>query len=278
MITKKSVTTSDGVRLSYLEAGAGKPLVLIPGWSQTAEQFKYQLEGLSDRYHVIAVDMRGHGDSDKPLFGYRIQRLAKDVADVLKALDLKDVTIMGHSMGCSVLWCYFDLFGAERIGKFVFCDEPPLLTSNPAWSPEELENAGAVFSPEAVTGTANALAGRDGIATTEGFLGGMVTKAMSAETMKWTVACNLKMPRKLSADLIYNHCHQDWRDVFPRINVPSLFISGRVSLIPWKSVAWAAAQTKGSQLEIFEESEGGQHFMFVENPTKFNAILAKFIG
>ena len=47
MITKHSVTTSDGVRLSYLEAGSGKPLVLIPGWSQTAEQFRHQLEGLS---------------------------------------------------------------------------------------------------------------------------------------------------------------------------------------------------------------------------------------
>jgi pimeloyl-ACP methyl ester carboxylesterase len=278
MITKNSVTTSDGVRLSYLEAGSGKPLVLIPGWSQTAEQFKFQLEGLSDRYHVIALDLRGHGDSDKPVFGYRIQRLAKDVADVLKALDLKDVTILGHSMGCSVLWCYFDLFGAERIGKFVFCDEPPLLTSNPAWSSEELENAGALFSPEAVTGTANALAGPDGVATTEAFLGGMVTKAMTTETMKWTVACNLKMPRKLAAELVYNHCHQDWRDVFARINVPSLFICGRVSMIPWKSVAWASGQTKGSQLEIFEESEGGQHFMFVENPTKFNAILANFVG
>ena len=103
MITKNSVTTSDGVRLSYLEAGSGKPLVLIPGWSQTAEQFKFQLEGLSDRYHVIALDLRGHGDSDKPVFGYRIQRLAKDVADVLKALDLKDVTILGHSMGCFVV-------------------------------------------------------------------------------------------------------------------------------------------------------------------------------
>ena len=39
---------------------------MIPGWSQTAEQFKYQLSGLSDRYRVIAVDMRGHGESDNP--------------------------------------------------------------------------------------------------------------------------------------------------------------------------------------------------------------------
>ena len=63
---------ADGTKLSYLEAGAGKTLLMVPGWSQTAEQFKHQLEGLSDKYRVIALDMRGHGDSDKPTFGYRI--------------------------------------------------------------------------------------------------------------------------------------------------------------------------------------------------------------
>jgi pimeloyl-ACP methyl ester carboxylesterase len=43
------VTTSDGVRLHYVEAGAGKPVVMIPGWSQTAAQFKYQIVGLQER-------------------------------------------------------------------------------------------------------------------------------------------------------------------------------------------------------------------------------------
>lgn len=278
MVAKKSISVSDGTKLSYLDSGSGKTLVLIPGWSQTAEQFRYQFEGLSGRYRVIGFDMRGHGDSEKPRFGYRIQRLAKDVYDALQGLDLKEVTILGHSMGCSVLWCYFDLFGTERISKFIFCDEPPFLTSNPAWSAEELENAGASFSPDAVTDAVNALAGPDGVAITEDLLRRMVTQAMPAETLQWIIDCNLKMPRKLSADLVYNHSHQDWRDVFSRINIPSLFIGGRVSCIPQKGVAWAAGQVKGSRLEIFEESEGGQHFMFIENPSKFNSILTEFIG
>lgn len=277
-IHSRSVTVSDGVRLSYLEAGSGRPLVLVPGWSQTAEQFRHQLEGLSDRYRVIAIDMRGHGDSDKPAHGYKIQRLSKDVWDMLRALDLNGVTILGHSMGCSVLWCYFDLFGAERIARFVFCDEPPMLTQNPAWSAKELEDAGAIFTAEAVTQTQNALAGPDGVATTEGFIGGMVTKAMGADTLRWMIDANLKLPRAHAATLLYNHCHQDWRDVIPRVNVPTLYIGGRVSLVPWKSVAWSAAQVPGAKLEIFEEAEGGQHFMFVENPAKFNRILAEFIG
>jgi pimeloyl-ACP methyl ester carboxylesterase len=53
---------------------------------------------------VIAVDMRGHGESDKPDNGYAIQRLAKDVQDLLAARNLTDVTLMGHSMGSSVIW------------------------------------------------------------------------------------------------------------------------------------------------------------------------------
>jgi non-heme chloroperoxidase len=277
-IERRSVTTSDGVRLNVLEAGSGRPLVMVPGWSQTAAQFRRQIEGLSDRYRVIALDMRGHGDSDKPAHGYKIQRLAKDVWDVLRALDLKDVAILGHSMGCSVLWCYFDLFGAERIGRFVFCDEPPMLTSNPAWSAQQAEDAGAIFTPEAVTQTMNALAGPDGVATTKGFVGGMVTSAMPADTLAWMIEENLKLPRGHAATLIYNHCHQDWRDVIPRIDVPCLFIGGRVSLVPWKSVAWAASQVNGARLEIFEEAEGGQHFMFEENPAKFNRIVADFLG
>jgi pimeloyl-ACP methyl ester carboxylesterase len=277
-IEKRSIKTADGVRLNVLEAGRGKPLVLIPGWSQTAAQFRRQLEGLSDRYRVIAIDMRGHGDSDKPAHGYRIQRLAQDVRQALVAMDLQDVTILGHSMGCSVLWCYFDLFGAERVSKFVFCDEPPMLTADPTWTAQQAEDAGAIFTPEAVTQTMNALAGPDGVATTTGFVGGMVTSKMPPETLQWMIAENLKLPRAHAATLLYNHCHQDWRDVFARIDVPSLFIGGRVSLVPWKSVAWAASQVKGARLEIFEEAEGGQHFMFEENPAKFNRVLAEFIG
>src|SRR5205823_1143182 len=56
--TKGVVTTNDGVTLRYEEAGSGKPLVCIPGWSQTAAQFKHQLTGLSDRYRVTADPRR----------------------------------------------------------------------------------------------------------------------------------------------------------------------------------------------------------------------------
>ncbi|MGD8715725.1 MAG: alpha/beta hydrolase [Desulfobacterales bacterium] len=274
----KHITTSDGVKLHYLEAGSGQALVMIPGWSQTAEQFKYQIQGLSDRYRTIALDMRGHGESEKVVFGYKISRLAKDLYDVLTGLDLDDVVVLGHSMGCSVIWNYCDLFGPERLSKLILVDQMPFITSNPTWSEPEKEASGAIFDPQSLYDTINALAGPNGEETTRGFIGGMVTAAISEEEKDWILQCNFRFPRVHAATLLYNHSTQDWRDLIPRINLPTLIVGGRVSLIPWKSQAWIHEQIPGSRLEIFEEKEGGQHFMFIEGWEKFNQIVSDFIG
>jgi non-heme chloroperoxidase len=276
--TAGQVTTSDGINLHYLEAGSGKPILMIPGWSQTAEQFKYQLSGLSDRYRVIAVDMRGHGESDKPEFGYKISRLAKDVHDTIHALDLDEVNILGHSMGSSVIWNYYDMFGPERVSKLLLIDQMPMITSNPAWSEEERINSGAIFDPQSLYETINALAGPDGVETTRGFIGGMLTKAVSEEEKAWIIERNLTMPRRHAATLLYNHSTQDWRDLIPRIELPTLVVGGRVSTVPWRSQAWVAEQIPGARLEIFEEEDGGNHFMFIEGHEKFNDIVADFVG
>jgi len=246
---RKSVTTNDGVTLRYEEVGfEGKPvLVCIPGWSQTAAQFKKQFGDLALHYRVIAVDMRGHGESDKPDNGYTIQRLAKDVQDVLVSLKLTDVTLMGHSMGNSVIWCYWQLWGRDRLSKLIFVDEPPMVTADPGWSPQEKEDAGAIFDPMSLYTTIHQLAGPDGVKTTEQFISGMFTKGF-------------------------------WRPVIPKITLPTLVVAGKASVVPWKSQVWIRKQVRGSRIEIFEENEGGSHFMFMENPDKFNRIVREFIG
>ena len=104
MIAKSlSFLTSDQVRLHYLEVGSGAPLIMIPGWSQTAEQYKFQIQELSANHRCFALDMRGHGASDKPEHGYSVHRLAKDVSEFLTQLKLDNVTLLGWSMGCSII-------------------------------------------------------------------------------------------------------------------------------------------------------------------------------
>jgi non-heme chloroperoxidase len=258
-IASKYFRTNDGVRMRYLEAGAGKPLVLVHGFSQTAEQFKFQIEGLADRYRVIALDLRGHGESEKPNFGLKIHRLAKDLREALIAAKADEVTLLGHSMGCSVIWAYWELFGADRLSKIVLTDESPMLTSNPGWTSEDVEAAGSVLTPASLWETANARVGADGEAAVRAFIEHSVTRNCPADVKEWIIQCNLRMAPKDAATLFLNHGCQDWRDTIPGITLPTLVVGGRASLIPWKSIAWIAKQIPGAQLEIFEENEGGSH-------------------
>jgi len=271
-------TTNDGVKLHYLEAGSGSPLVMIPGWSQSALEFKHQLAGLSDRYHVYAIDMRGHGESAKPNHGYRIQRFSEDVREFLGANNISNVTLAGHSMGCSVIWAYWEQYGGDRVSKLILIDQMPMITSNPNWSAQEREDAGAILDGKSLFETVNALAGAEGVKTTNEFISGMFTKQYSRDMVNWVVQENLKFPRVFAARLLFDHATNDWRDVIPLINVPTLVIGGKASLVPWKSQVWIGSQIKGARTEIFEETEGGAHFMFIENPEKFNQMVKDFNG
>ena len=152
-------TTSDGVTLRWIEKGSGRPLVMIPGWSQGAEQFQDQIDGLSDRHRVMALDMRGHGFSDKPDHGYRVARLAADLKEFLDGLGLERVIAAGHSMGTSVLWSHFDLFGPGRITDAIFIDQAPACTARPNWTETEKLEAGCLFTPESLANTASSDAG-----------------------------------------------------------------------------------------------------------------------
>src|SRR5690242_14380892 len=86
-----SITTGDSCSLAYSQQGPGngKPLLFIHGWRQTAGQWKKQISHFAEvGFRVTTYDMRGHGDSEKPAFGYRISRLAADLNDLLTALQL----------------------------------------------------------------------------------------------------------------------------------------------------------------------------------------------
>jgi pimeloyl-ACP methyl ester carboxylesterase len=275
---RRAFVTSDGVQLSYIRQGSGRPIVLIHGWSQCAEEFKHQIEPLSAQYDVIAVDQRSHGESQKVSYGLKISRLSKDLHELLTELDLSDVALLGHSMGASVIWCYIDLFGPERLSKIVLVDQSPFLTLNPHWAQQELEDSGAFLTAQQVFDGVAPLRNEEAEQETRKMIDGMLTEQAKSEIREWIVQCNLKMPRDLAATLAYNHNNMDWRDLIPRIKLPTLIISGRASKIPWKSQDWIHRQIQGSRFEVFEEAEGGNHFMFIENPEKFNRLVMKYLG
>lgn len=274
-----TVTVSDGTSLHYIEAGSGRPLVMIPGWSQSAAEFKHQIDDLARDRRVIALDMRGHGESDTPDHGYRIARLSRDLHDVLAALDLAEVDVLGHSMGCSVIWSHLDLFGGERLARLLLIDQAPAVTGRPNWSEEERLDCGCLMpSATELYGFCDAVRAADDAEAEADLLAGMFTGAMPRDELLWIAAENLKFPRTHAADLLFDHCMLDWRDVIRRIDRPTLVVGAAKSIFPARSQEWIAEQIPGAELRIFAEDEGGSHFMFYENPEAFNALVRDFLG
>jgi pimeloyl-ACP methyl ester carboxylesterase len=110
-MASSSYTASDGIRINYLDTGGSKPLlILLHGFTGSSDVWQRNVPAFKE-YRVIAPDLRGHGNSEKPKHGYHVSRLAKDLRDLLEMLSAKpDITglgpiaAIGGSLGCSILW------------------------------------------------------------------------------------------------------------------------------------------------------------------------------
>ena len=94
--------TRDGVRLSYEEAGSGPAMILVHGWTCDRSHFAPQAAHFSKRYRCISVDLRGHGESDKPEQAYTIGGFAGDVAWMCGEMGVSNAVFAGHSMGGAI--------------------------------------------------------------------------------------------------------------------------------------------------------------------------------
>jgi pimeloyl-ACP methyl ester carboxylesterase len=117
---------ADGTRLYYDDVGAGEPpLVFLHPWSGDRTFFAAQVNQLSATHRCVAVDLRGHGESDAPTAGYSMPNLADDVAAVMTHLDLVPAVVIGHSMG-GVVAGHHAARHAERVVGVVDLDSPIL--------------------------------------------------------------------------------------------------------------------------------------------------------
>ena len=107
---------------------------------------------------------------------------------------------------------------------------------------------------------------------------GMFTADIDEDTLAWIAEENLKLPRGYAADLLWDHCLQDWRDVITETRLPTLVIGAEKSIFSAESQRWIAAQNPNASVVIFEESDGGSHFMFFENPDRFNRHVREFLS
>lgn len=275
---RRDVYTNDGVRLSVIDKGQGQPFLILPAWSNAAIEYWRQIEEFARDHRVIAVDARGHGASEKCEHGYRVSRLAADLDGLLRELDVSSAIVMGHSMGCSVIWAYLDLFGPGKLAKLILVDQAATQLIQPWWSQQEQLDYGCRNTIEDIFDLCANLTGPAGEQKTRELFLGLFTPSFPIEEAEAIVQEVLKMPRRHAAALMLDHAPRDWRDIISRIELPTLVVGARKSVFPAESQAWIADQIPGAGLEIFEEADGGSHFMCMENARRFNAVVRGFLA
>ncbi|MDH6257868.1 alpha/beta hydrolase [Bradyrhizobium sp. BR13661] len=148
------VTAKDGTRLFVQDWGSGKPVVLLSAWTFDGSTWGTQIEALTAKgFRCVAPDRRGHGRSEMPSTGYDLETLTDDVAAVIEARDLRDVTLVGFSMGTVEAVNYLGRYGSDRIARVV------LVAPTTPFLVKTEDNPDAV--PKAMIEADNAAVGRD---------------------------------------------------------------------------------------------------------------------
>ncbi len=137
------VTTDDGTHIYYKDWGSGRPVVLSHGWPLHSDSWEaQQLFLASNGYRVVAHDRRGHGRSTQTWAGNEMDTYADDLAAVIEALDLRDVTLVGFSTGGGEVARYVGRHGTARLAQLVLVSAvPPLMVlrdDNPGGVPVEV--------------------------------------------------------------------------------------------------------------------------------------------
>jgi non-heme chloroperoxidase len=141
-----TITTSDGTEIYYKDWGEGPAVTLSHGWPLSADMWNGQMLFLAQHgFRCIAHDRRGHGRSSQASSGNDMDGYADDLAAVIEALDLRDVTVVAHSTGCGEVARYIGRHGTARVAKAVLISGvPPTLVkseANPNGLPSELFDA-----------------------------------------------------------------------------------------------------------------------------------------
>ncbi len=103
----------NGIRMHYLQAGKGNPVVLLHGFGQTSHMWRPLIKALASNHTVIAPDLRGYGSSAAPAEGYTKAALARDVHALVNGLGFKSIELVGHDIGLMVAYAYAAQYPAE---------------------------------------------------------------------------------------------------------------------------------------------------------------------
>lgn len=265
------IEVESNVQLHVRDWGQGKPIVFIPGWPLNHEMFEYQFTHLAQRgYRCVGITMRGFGRSSWPWGDYTYDVFADDIKQVLETLDLKDVTLAGHSMGGAIALHYLSRHKSQRVSKLaLFGAAAPCFTKKPGF-PHGLESA-------AVDGfIATCMNDRTKLLADFGKIFFRSESEVRPRLADWFHHMGMQASPLATAVSLLALRDADLREDLAQVKVPTVIFHSRLDKIcPYSLGEAMAAGIRESKLIPFENSG---HGLFFEEKDKFNLELAKFVG
>jgi non-heme chloroperoxidase len=265
---------SGSISLHYEDYGAGTPVVLIHGYPLSARAWDKQVPMLLDAGHrVITYDRRGFGLSSQPSFGYDFDTFAADLSTLMAELDLREATLVGHSMGTGEVTRYLGVYGSERVSRGVLISPiPPFLlqtAENPEGLPKELFDG---FIKEAKADVPAWMKGfLDNFYNIDEF-GGTLVSDQAFET-SFNVASSASA---IAAVACIGTWETDFRADLDKIDVPLLVIQGDADrILPYeKTGKRLPALIEDMQLVTIQ---GGPHAIAWTHTLQVNGPLLEFV-
>ena len=268
--------TTNGVSLHFEDTGGeGRPVVLIHGWPLSGASWSEQVPALTAAGHrVITYDRRGFGESGKPDSGYDYDTFAADLAGLLEELDLRDVALVGFSMGGGEIARYIGTHGQDRVRAAVFAAAvPPYLLKTD-------DNPEGGLGQDDVEGMQQGA--RD---DREGFLDGFTTDFFSAggelkvteEQRQEALALAAQAGDQGLVECIHAFGTTDFRADLEKVTVPTLVIHGDGdATVPFEVSGKRTAEiVDGAELVVVKD---GPHGLNVSHAEEFNRALLAFLG
>ncbi|KYF79206.1 arylesterase [Sorangium cellulosum] len=254
--------------LFHRDWGAGKPVLFLSGWALSSDMWGYQMIDLVDNgLRCVAYDRRGHGRSSDPGRGYEYDTLADDLAAVLEQLDLREVTLVGHSMSGGEIARYLSRHGDRRIARVALLAPTTPMILRAADNPDGIDR----HLIEHVRAAIRADYPRWLDENTPPFF---VDETPPA-TREWLRSLMLQCSMKAVIDCNRAMAEADFRDELRRIRVPTLVLQGdRDASAPLALTGQkTAALIPGCRLVVYE---GAPHGLFVTHRERLSRDLLAF--
>lgn len=258
------LTMRDGTRIYFEDHGCGETILFSHGLNSSHLAIKDFINEFKGEYRLVFYDQRGHASSDRAKIHMNVKILGQDMNELIESLDLKEITLVGHSMGAASIFSYVDQFGCDRLKRIVAADMSPRL-SNADWQ-------GGIGQGKWTD--EDFMQDMERIFDDVGYAGWYITKSMMNPVLANTppelepamvALCGKEIDPLTMASLWFSLFRADQRPAIGKITVPFLYLMPETPLYSMVNVEYIREHVKGGFV-LEKNFPGTTHIILQQKP------------